>query len=357
MKKILLWSLIMVVAISVVATFSLTGCNEKAAAEEVAAEEVVAEEAEAEEIGENTLGLELNALKGKNIGLAQLLMSCSYHAEMTDVFSALADEYGFNLTFYDANFVIEDQISQVEDLISKGSDVLILNPCGDEGVPPVFNLSTAAGIPLFCVDNTRPGEGYTYVGIDNFAIARAIGKYIGSKMNEAKVVYVRSLATDTGCPALRWGGIQGGLSDTGEIAGFDLIDERFADKSCDETAGLLQMEDLLAANDHIDLVIAHRDGQALGAITAIKDAGRTDIKMIAGFDGELRMLEEIKAAEGGSIDGLDIVTGLNSPGMIAETTMRVINDMFLGKSVGSSYYIPVSAISYDNIDEYMKYGF
>ena len=136
-----------------------------------------------------------------------------------------------------------------------------------------------------------------------------------------------------------------------------VIDERYASGSVDEADGLTQMEDLLAANDHIDLVICHRDGQALGALTAIQNAGRTDIKMISGFDGELRMLEAIKHAEGGKVGGIDIVTGLNSPVMIADITIKVINDMFLGKSVGSTYYIPVTAISSDNVDEYMRYGF
>jgi len=43
--------------------------------------------------------------------------------------------------------------------------------------------------------------------------------------------------------------------------------------------------------------------------------------------------------------------------MIAEITLKVINDMLQGKEVGSTYYIPVVAISHENVDEYMNYGF
>jgi len=43
--------------------------------------------------------------------------------------------------------------------------------------------------------------------------------------------------------------------------------------------------------------------------------------------------------------------------MIAEITLQVINDKLQGIAVRDCYYIPVVGISYDNVDEYMSYGF
>ena len=306
----------------------------------------------------NSLNLATNALKGKNIGFVQLTLGTTYHAAMSDRFDELAKEYGANFTqVVSSNRSAAEQLALAEDLIAKGVDILILNPVGDEIVPSVADLCAQKNVPLFCVDNTSPGQGYVYVGIDNFAIARAIGRFVADFMGgEAKIVYVRSTATDTGCPALRFGGIMGGISDQGEIKGYDIIDERYAVVDVGESEGMLQMEELLAANPEIDVVIAHHDAQALGALTAIRNAGRTDVKLIVGFDGELRMLEEIKAAKNGK-NGTALATGLNSPTMIAEICMQQINETLQGIAVRDCYYIPVVGISYDNVDEYMSYGF
>lgn len=307
---------------------------------------------------DNPLNLREIALKGRNIGFIQLTMGTTYHAAMTDEFDKLAKAYGIKLTTVcSTNRSPEEQMKLAEDLVAKGAEVLILNPVGDEIVPSVAKLCAQKKIPLICVDNTSPGSGYIYVGINNFAIAREIGRYIGRTMGgKGRIVYIRSTATDTGCPALRFGGIMAGISDEGEIKGYSLIDERWAQKDVGESEGMLQMEELLAANKQIDIVIAHHDAQALGALTAIRRAGRKDIKLIAGFDGEKRMLQEIKEARGGK-SGINLVTGLNSPTMIADTAITVVNDLMLGKPVENSYYIPVVAISYENVDKYMPYAF
>ena len=185
-----------------------------------------------------------------------------------------------------------------------------------------------------------------------FAIAREIGRYMGRKIQgPVNVVYVRSTATDTGCPALRFGGIMGGISDETMVSHVKLIDERYATKDVGEADGMMQMEELLASNEKIDVVIGHHDAQSLGALTAIRNAKRDDIKLVAGFDGEKRMLEEIKKG------GIDMVTGLNSPTMIADISLGIINDIFQGKSVPGTNFIPVTAIHKGNIDEYMQYGF
>lgn len=294
---------------------------------------------------------------GHKVGFIQLTLGTTYHAAMSEKFEALCKENGVDVSMtVSQNRSAEEQLKLAEDLIAQGVEALVLNPVGDEIVPSISDLCKNANIPLICVDNTSPGSGYTYIGIDNFAIARGIGQYIGEKYDGGNMVYVRSTPTDTGCPAYRFGGIMGGMSDKGEMARFKLIDERYAPTDVGEADGMNQMEEMLAADDQIDIVIAHHDAQALGALTAITNANRTDVKVIAGFDGEKAFFDKMKENEGGK-NGPDLVTGLNSPIMIAEITMDVLNDMFDGKTVESKYLIPVIIISYENVDQYYDYGF
>lgn len=294
---------------------------------------------------------------GHKVGFIQLTLGTTYHAAMSEKFEAICNETGVDVSMtVSQNRSAEEQLKLAEDLIAQGVEALVLNPVGDEIVPSITALCENANIPLICVDNTSAGPGYTYVGIDNFAIARGIGQYIGEKYDGGNVVYVRSTPTDTGCPAYRFGGIMGGMSDEGEMARFPLIDERYAPTDVGESDGMTQMEEMLAADDQIDVVIGHHDAQSLGALTAITNANRTDVKVISGFDGEKAFFDKMKENQGGK-NGPDLVTGLNSPIMIAEITMDVLNDIFDGKSVEAEYLIPVIIISYENVDQYYDYGF
>jgi ABC-type sugar transport system substrate-binding protein len=159
-----------------------------------------------------------NAAAGHKVGFIQLTLVSNYHAAMSDHFEEIAEEEGLDAVMTNGEWKTDEQLQLCEDLIAQGCEAIILNPVGDEVVPIILARCQEAGIPLICVDNTSPGDGYTYIGLDNFAICRGIGQYIGDKYGEGKIVYLRSTANDTGCPAYRFGGIMAGLSDEGEVS-------------------------------------------------------------------------------------------------------------------------------------------
>ena len=336
-------------------TLCLTGCQSDTQPETPAEAPT---DASTEEAGENQESTgNGNGATGHSVGYVQLTLGTTYHAAMSERFEELCAERGVNVSMTASqNRAAEEQLKLAEDLIAQGVEALVLNPVGDEIVPSVVKLCDEAGIPLICVDNTSAGSGYTYIGIDNFAIARGIGQYVGEKYNGGNMVYVRSTPTDTGCPAFRFGGVIGGMADQGEMARFKLIDERYAPTDVGENDGMVQMEEMLAANDSIDIVIGHHDAQSLGALTAINNANRTDVKVITGFDGEKAFFDKMKENEGGK-NGPDLVTGLNSPIMIADLTMDVLDAIFNGEEVEAEYLLPVIIINYENVDEYYEYGF
>lgn len=368
MKKLIAMLLCLVLVLGLVACGSKTeeaapaeeATEAAAPAEEAAeapAEEAPAEEAPAEEAAEAPAAGDGNGASGHKVGFIQLTLGTTYHAAMSEKFEAICGENGVDVIMTcSQNRTAEEQLTLAEDLIAQGVEAMVLNPVGDEIVPSIATLCENAGIPLICVDNTSAGEGYTYVGIDNFAIARGIGQYVADHYDGGKTVYVRSTPTDTGCPAFRFGGVMGGLADGGEVARFELIDERYAPSDVGENDGLTQMEEMLAGNDDINVVIVHHDAQALGALTAINNAGRDDIQVITGFDGEKAFFDAMKE-NGAGENGPELVTGLNSPIMIAETTLDVLDAYFNGEAVGAEYLMPVVVVNYENVDEYYDYGF
>lgn len=291
------------------------------------------------------------AIAGHKIGFIQLTLNSNYHSTMSDHFEEIALAAGADVVMTNGEWAIDAQLQLCEDLIAQGCEAIILNPCGDEVVPVILARCQENNIPLICVDNTVPGADYTYVGIDNFAICRGIGQYLANNYDGGNVVYIRSTPDDTGCPSLRFSGIMAGIADEGEISRFKLIDERYVE-DVNAAEGVTRMEEMLAGNDDITIVITHRDGLAIGALTAIANSGRTDIKCITGFDGEKAYMEKM-----GSGTGIDLVTGLNSPVMIADMTLELLDNYFAGEELPASYYTPVVTVTSANVADYINMGF
>lgn len=174
MSKTKKWLSIVLIGVMLF-TLCLTGCQSDTQPETPAEAPT---DASTEEAGENQESTgNGNGATGHSVGYVQLTLGTTYHAAMSERFEELCAERGVNVSMTASqNRAAEEQLKLAEDLIAQGVEALVLNPVGDEIVPSVVKLCDEAGIPLICVDNTSAGSGYTYIGIDNFAIARGIGQ-------------------------------------------------------------------------------------------------------------------------------------------------------------------------------------
>jgi ribose transport system substrate-binding protein len=181
---------------------------------------------------------------------------------------------------------LEEQLRQVEDAIQKKVDAICIAPINSQGIIPAIEKANAAGIPVITT-NTRADGGKieTYVGVENFEGAKAIGEQVMKKIGgKGNIVIIEgNPAGQTNIDRL--GGFKAVLA---KYPGVKLLSQQPAMFRRDQA--MTVMENLLQTFPKIDAVIALNDEMALGALRAIEAAGRKGI-VVSGFDGAVEGLE------------------------------------------------------------------
>ena len=144
MKKPLLWLLIMLLTVSMIATFSLAGCKKEAAPVE---EEVVEEAAPAEEV-EEAVEEEAAPVEIPKIGYITRL-AVPWWVICEKGFSAAGADFSFKSIIYDPpQLTVEDQVRVMETWIAAGLDGIMIGPNDPAAVISVIDQAIDAGIPV-----------------------------------------------------------------------------------------------------------------------------------------------------------------------------------------------------------------
>lgn len=219
------------------------------------------------------------ALAQGTIGLSLSTLNNPFFVTLRDGAQAAADEAGANLIVTDAQDSVSTQISDIEDLITRGVDVLIVNATDSAAVVPAVTQANAAGIPVIAVDRGVDGGDLAYyVASDNEAGGAAAAEYVCDALDgEGNVVELEGIPGTTAARA-RGAGFNEYLSSS--CQGLDVVARQTA--NFDRGEGLSVMENILVAQPEIDAVFAHNDEMALGALQAIQASGREMV--LVGFD-------------------------------------------------------------------------
>ncbi|MGZ4452100.1 MAG: ABC transporter substrate-binding protein [Nocardioides sp.] len=222
------------------------------------------------------------------VGFAQTGSESGWRSANTDSMKkAFSKENGFDLVFNAADNDPAAQIAAVRSFINQGVDAIVVAPIVEDGWDDVFKEAADAKIPVILEDRTvssDPSLYATWIG-DNFeAEGEAAGKWAADNVGTAPTKMV-VLEGTTGSSAAN----DRATGFDKAIAGSKItkIDSQTGDFTRD--GGKKVMEGFLQkyGKDGIDLVFAHNDDMALGAIEAIKAAGATpgkDIKIVS-IDG------------------------------------------------------------------------
>jgi ribose transport system substrate-binding protein len=279
------------------------------------------------------------------IGMANFSLCCPYFIGMNDAVIAEAAAYtNVSVVSTNADGDAAKFQSDIEDLIARGVDGVIISGAWLEQAPAALDALTEAGIPSVLVDRQFGvgGETYTsYVGPQNFVIGQQDGQYIADRLGgEGVVVQLRGGPADNSIGLNRSNGVNSVLETYPGITVITAPD--FGGWSAD--GGITLMEDLLAANPQIDAVFCENDSMCLGAQTAIADAGRSDEMFLVGVDGETAALEAI-------MNGTNYAaTGLNSSDQIGREGFHRLMAILAGATpVERDTYLPSPLITIDNV--------
>lgn len=184
------------------------------------------------------------------------------------------------------------QIAQVEDQITKGVDAIVIAPTDASGLNPTFDKAKAAGIPVLIIDSdTTWPDKLTFIGTDNRAGGKLAGDYICEKLGgSGKVAIITGVMTQQSHIDR-----VGGARDAMKACGLEIVAELPADSRRD--LGQTVMEDILTANPDVKAVFASNDLMALGALEAIRAAGKMGQIIVVGFDANPDAAKSILAGE------------------------------------------------------------
>lgn len=262
----------------------------------------------------------------------------AYHAEQRC--KELAGEVEYKL-YTSTN--AEEMTAQLDDLKTWGAQAIVAFPQW-EGMEVPIQAAINEGIYVVNFDIDIAAEGVYKVTGDNEGMGVEGAKYIVDKIGTEGIVVALTVPTAGSVNELRMKGFTETMK---EIAPNVQIIE-YASAFTRED-GLKDMADILIANPKIDAVFSLDDETSIGALQAIADAGRTDIKAITGGGGcqeYFRMINDPAYAD------LGLASALYSPAM-SQDAIRTAIDVLEGGHPESVVVIPTTIVSADNVADYL----
>lgn len=264
-----------------------------------------------------------------------------YHAK------AAADE--INKAFPGVEVVVKtspsaaDQVSALEDLsASRKPDALVILPYSSEELTEPVKAIKDKGTFITVVDRglTDPSIQDLYLAGDNIAVGANTAKFMIDKLGgKGDIVVLRGIPTVIDDERIK------GFEDTIKGTDIKILDIQYAHWNSDEAFKLMQ--DYLAKYPHIDAVWANDDDMLLGVLEAVKQSGRTDIKLALGGNGMKDIVKKV-------IDG-DEMTPVETPyppAMIKTAIYMTVANLVGHAPVRGAVKLDAPLITKDNAAEY-----
>jgi ribose transport system substrate-binding protein len=187
---------------------------------------------------------------------------------------------------------VDTQIAQLEDAITTGAEVLVVAPTDASALNPTFDRAKAANIPVLIIDSsTTWPDKLTFIGTDNVAGGRLAGEYLCGQLPSGGSVAIITGQETAASIADR----VKGATDAFTACGLQVVAKINGEHT--REGGLRAMEDILASNPDVPGVFCINDNEALGAIEALKAAGKVDQVMVVGFDANPDAVTSVAAGD------------------------------------------------------------
>jgi ribose transport system substrate-binding protein len=235
----------------------------------------------------------------------------------------------------------EEMTAQLDDLKTWGAEAIVAFPQW-EGMEVPIQQAIDAGIKVVNFDIAINADGVYRVAGDNKDMGVQGAKYIVDKIGTEGTVVMLEVPTAGSVSELRK---EGFVETMAEIAPTIKI-ETYATKFTRED-GLKDFADILTKNPKIDAVYSMDDETSIGVLQAIKEAGRTDIKVVTGGGG---MQEYFKMMP--ENNDIWIESALYSPAMVKDA-VDVALKLLKGEEVSKDTIIPTTIVDKENYQEFL----
>lgn len=257
------------------------------------------------------------------IGMVLSTLNNPFFVNMKDGAEKEAEKLGYDLVVLDSQNDPAKERANVEDLVQLGVIALLINPTDSDAVIKTVEVANKSNIPVITLDRQANGGKITsHIASDNIKGGEMAAEYVLDKFKDEKgPINVVEIQGIPGASATRDRG-EGFHNIMDKNDKFNFISIQAAD--FDRQKGLQVMENIIQANPNIQVVFAHNDEMALGAVKAIKASGIN--ALVIGFDGNDDAKDSIDANEMTS-------TIAQQPDLIGALGVELANKIYNGESI------------------------
>jgi ribose transport system substrate-binding protein len=289
------------------------------------------------------------AQKTFTIGISNSFISSEYRTQMIDELKAVNAEYmakGItnDLVIESADTDVAGQIQQLQNLMAKNVDAILVNPGDVNGLNATLEEAVSKGIIVISVDQALDAKGVYDVGIDQAEWARTSAQWLADKLGgKGNIVEIE--------------GFPGHPANVARMGAVDAVFAKYPDVKLlakdtgkwDEATGQQVMSNFLAAYPTLDAYWT-QDGMAIGAFQAVLAANPAKFPVAIG-EGRCQFLQ-LWSDRLKTDPTFETIAVANPPG-VSPTGLRIAVNMLMGKKVdstklggpsGTQFVIPIPVI-------------
>ena len=276
---------------------------------------------------------------GYVIGLAMNTQTNPFFVDVKDGVQKAADEHGIELYITDAQDDPTIQMKDVENLITKNPDAIIIDTCDSDAIVSSIEACNEAGIPVFTMDReANGGDVVSHIGYDAIKSGKLAGQFLVDSLGgKGKIVELQGIM-GTNVAQQRSEGFNSVIAENPDM---EIVACQVAD--FDRAKAMSVMENILQANPEIDGLYAANDEMLLGALEAMDAAGRTESIVKVGCDAIDDTLEAIK---GKRVEA----TIAEPPFFLGKAILNTAYDYLEGKEVEAHVVLDNQLVTQENVD-------
>lgn len=199
---------------------------------------------------------------------------------------------GISVIDADAQSSVEKQNADIENLITRGIDYLIVVAADTEAVVPAVQAALDEGIPVMGYDRLIEVEEVAYTSFDNVEVGRVQAREVFARQPTGNYVFIKGNPADPNAHFVHGGQLEilQAAIDSGDIK---VVGDQFTEGWVPANAQSNMENILTAANNEVDAVVVSNDGMAGGVVAALTAVGLEGQVPVSGQDGDFAALNRV----------------------------------------------------------------
>lgn len=192
----------------------------------------------------------------------------------------------------DAASSAEQQLTDVENLISQGADVIVILAQDTQAILPAVESAISQGIPVIAYDRLIEDDRALYLTFDNVGVGRIMAEVLFEQVNSGNFAIIKGNGSDANSDFLR-AGMEEVIGDAVTAGDITIVCEEYTDDWLAEVAQETMEQCLTQNNNDIQAALVENDGMAGGVVAALAAQGLDGEIPVTGQDGDAAALNRV----------------------------------------------------------------